>query len=118
MKQSKIIKSYQLMESLASVQELNTDEQWSIYQLRKTLRPHYDFQAEREEAIRQKYLPVANENGDLPNEEATKFLKELEELGNMEIDMPEIIKPKIRLVKGLSFVTAEQLEDFIEFIRC
>jgi len=118
MKQSKIINLYKLMETLASVQDLSSDEQWDIYQLRKTLRPHFDFQLEREEALRDKYVPLADEEGNIPAEEAQKYFKEMEELGNLEIELPEIIKPKIRLVKGISFLTAESLEDFIEFIRC
>lgn len=118
MKQSEIIKAYKTMESLASNNELSQDEQWDIYQLRKTLRPHFEFQVEREDAIREKYLPFANEDGALSEEESQKYLKELTDLGNMDINMPEIIKPKIRFVKGISFITAEQLEDFIEFTRC
>lgn len=115
MKQFKIINAYNLMEEFAKVEDLSQEEQWSIYQLRKTLRSHFEFQKEREEAIRNKYLPKADKNGTLNESDSKEYVKELEDLGNMDIDISFDIKPKIRLVKGISFVTAEQLEDFIEF---
>ena len=118
MKQSKIINSYKIMETLANIQDLSQDEQWAIYQLRKMLRSHFEFQIEREEAIREKYVPLADKDGNLSAEDAKEYFKEMEDLGNLEIEMPEVIKPKIRLVKGISFLTAEQLEDFIDFIPC
>lgn len=118
MKQHSIINSYKIMEQLANIQELSEDEQWSIYQLRKFLRSHYEFQLEREETIRKKYEPYADEKGNLSPDEAKKYLKEINDLGNMEIELDEFTKPKIRLVKGISFLIAEQLEDFIEFTPC
>ena len=116
MKQLKIIDSYKLMETLADIQDLSQKEQWNIYQLRKTLRPHFDFQVEREDAIRDKYRVFADADGNLEDEKATEFVNELNELNNMEIELKEFTRPKIRMVKGISFLTAENLEDFIEFI--
>lgn len=116
MKQSKIINSYKVMESLADIQDLSEQEQWAIYQLRKMLRSHFEFQLEREEALREKYREFADEAGHLKGEKADEYINSLNDIGNMDIELKEFEKPKIRLVKGITFMTAESLEDFIEFI--
>lgn len=115
MKQNKIVDVYKAMESLASIVDLSTQEQWNIYKLRKELRSRYEFQEERENAIREKYREFADENGNLKDEKAQEFIKELEDLNNLEVEL-DFTKPQIRLVKGINFIMAEQLEDFIEFI--
>lgn len=114
MKQYKIVNAYKQMELLADIKDLSEKEQWDLYQLRKTLKSHYEFQGEREQAIREKFNDFADDNGDIHDQHAKDFLNDLSELNNMEIDI-KFIKPQIRLVKGISFKTAEELEDFIEF---
>ena len=116
MKQSKIIKAYKDMEELASNSHLTDSEQWDLYQLRKTLRPHFEFQREREDIIRSKYADDIDEQGNLHGEKAKQFLKEFEDLGNMEIEVEDFIKPRIRNA-GINFKTMEALEDFIEFYK-
>lgn len=115
MKQYQIINAYSAMDSFANL-DLMPDEHWAIYQLRKQLRPHVDFQIEREQALSEKYKEFADEKGRLMDEKANEFLQERDEINNMDVEI-EIEKPKIRLVKGISFAIAEQLEDFIEFIH-
>lgn len=117
MKQIKIIRAYQTIESLANVRDLDPKEQWSLYQLRKQLRSFYEFQEEREDAIREKYQEFADESGTLTGEKADEYLKELADINNMEQEL-DLEKIQIRLVNGINFMTAEQLEDFIEFIPC
>jgi hypothetical protein len=115
MKQNKIINAYNTMEQLANNQELTEHEQWALYNLRKKLRTHFEYQNEREAAIRAKYQQFANEEGMLNGVDANKYLTEMAELNDMEIELEEFEKPKLRFVKGISFETAEALEDFIEF---
>lgn len=116
MTQSKLIKAYKAMESLALVDELTAKEQWEIYNVRKKIRPHYEFQIERENAIREKYAEYADGDGELVGDKAEEFINEINELLNMEVDMESDKKPQIRFVKGINFITAESLEDFIEFV--
>lgn len=116
MKQSKIIKAYKDMEELAGNTNLTDSEQWDLYQLRKILRPHYEFQQEREAVIREKYVKDVDENGNLRGEKAKAFMKDFEDLGNMEADVAEFKKPLIRNA-GVNFKTMEALEDFIEFCK-
>jgi len=116
MKQIKIANAYRQLETFADIQDLSQQEQWSIYQLRKTLRPHFEFQTEREEVIRSKYRKFADEEGVIRDNKADEFVNEMNELNNMEIELEEFTRPQIRMVKGISFLMAEELEDFIEFI--
>lgn len=115
MKQANIVNAYKTMESLAGVQGLSEQEQWSLYQLRKLLRKHFEFQMERESAIREKYTEFADENGNLANDKAREFLEDMRKIDEMEIELDEFTKPKIHFAKGIPFTTAEALEDFIEF---
>ena len=117
MTQKKLIKAYQIMESLALVNDLSAKEQWNIYELRKRIRPHFDFQIERENAIREKYSEYADGDGELVGDKADEFVGEINDLLNMEVDFQIENKPKIRFVKGINFITAESLEDFIEFVQ-
>ena len=117
MKQSKIITAYKAIEPLAKIDSLSEMDQWKLYQLRKALRPHYEFQAERETALAEKYKEFVNEEGRRIGEHAEAFIKDLNEIGNMEVDF-DYEKPRIPLVRGIDFVTAESLDEFIEFVPC
>ena len=116
MKQIEIINAFMNMEQLAENKEFSEMEQWKIYQARKALRSHVEFYNERRNAILAGYQDKANEDGKLIGDDAKQYLKECEELDNLEIDMSEYKKPSIRMVKGISFKIVEQLEDFIEFM--
>jgi len=117
MKQGKIVQAYKLMEELAPNKELNEQEQWDLYQLRKNLKKHWEFQEEREEALRSKYVEFVDDKGMVTGEIANAFTRELNTLGDMDIELESFDKPKIRFVKGIPFTTAEALEDFIEFVK-
>ena len=115
MKQLQIVNAYNKMESLADNKNLSKESQWALYKLRKDLKPHFDFQVEQEENLRDKYLPFADERQMLPPDKTQEYVKELDEIGNLEIDMGAFEKARIPLVDGISFKTMEDLEDFIEF---
>ena len=118
MKQINIVNAYKLLDSFVNVDGLTDQEHWSLYQLRIKLRSHIDFYAEREQAIKDKYLSFASEDGTLEGAKANEYVKEIDSLNAMEVDFSDFVKPQIRLVKDISFITAEQLSDFIEFIPC
>lgn len=115
MKQYKIINAYQILEKLSENENLTDFDQWEIYKLRKFLRPHFDFQSEREDSIRQKFKDDIDEQGNIHGEKAAAFLKDMQELSNMDIEIEERTKPQIKLVKGITCKIIEPLEDFIEF---
>ena len=113
MKQHKIIRAYKATEELDKI-EFSVDEQWQIYNLRKNLRPHVEFQQEREKAINEKYTQYADENSTITGQHYVDYIKEQQELNNMDVEYnyePVVLKLK----KGINFKTIEALEDFVEF---
>lgn len=116
MKQSVIIEAYNTMESLAENQNLTDDEQWEIYKLRKMLRPHFDFQKEREEQIKAKYLEFADKDGNVSKEIGQKYMDDLKAVADLDIEIEEFAKPEISN-KGINFLTMEKLDYFIEFVK-
>lgn len=116
MKQTNIMKAYKLLESLADNPDLNKMDQWKLYKLRTVLRPHYDFQVEQENIIRQKYIDQADESGNLSGEPARQYVDEINAIGDLEIDMGEFEKPMIKMVDGITFKIMEPLEGFVEFL--
>lgn len=117
MKQRKIMNAYAGLEALAKNTELSEKEQWQLYQLRKILRPHFDFQAEREEAMREKYSDYIGSDGQIAPEKRADWMNDLNELLNMDVDVEIDEKPQIRFVKGVNLMIAEPLEDFVDFIQ-
>ena len=115
MKQYQIINAYKNLETLSENENLTDLDQWKLYKLRKTLRPHVDFQVERETAIREKYVPYANENGIIEGEHVQEYMNELQDLSQIEVEIEEFTKPKIKMAKGMTLKIVEPLEDFIEF---
>lgn len=115
MKQTKIIEAFNATTSLSEL-EFSELEQWKIYQLRKYLRPHYDYQVEREQAIQQKYIDYIEEDGTIKGEKAKEFLKEINDIGELEIELEKRDKTILHVVKGVTFKLIEPLEDFVEFV--
>lgn len=115
MKQYQIIDAYKTLETLADNENLNELDQWKIYTLRKILRPHIDFQQEREQAIQEKYRQFADDKGMLTQEKGMEYGNELQALLQLDVDLPEFNKPTIKAVKGITCKIMEPLEDFIEF---
>lgn len=115
MKQYYIIEAYQNLEKLSENEALTDFDQWHIYKLRKLLRPHVEFQGERENMLREKYKPYANDEGMLSGDKAKEFTEEIQSLNSLDAEVESFEKPKIKLVKGITCKTIEALEDFIEF---
>ena len=116
MKQFKIQNAYRTLEILTDNEFLTEEEQWELYKLRKFLRPHIDFQNEREDAVREKYSDSIDEEGNILGEPAKQFLQDMHAISNLDIEIEAFDKPKIKMVKGINFKTIEPLEDFIEFL--
>lgn len=116
MKQSKIINAYKDMEQLATISSLTDQEQWQLYKLRKILRPHHEFQQERENAILEKYKPYADENGNIKGDILNEYIQEMNDLNNMDVELEDFEKPSIPN-RNINFLLMEKLEDFINFIE-
>lgn len=114
MKQSTIIKAYSAAESIAENAKLNDINLWRLYKLRKALLPHHEFEMEREAAIRQKYVPLADDDGMISGETYKAFLKELNDLGDIEKEV-EIERFKIPVAEGMTIAQMEALDPFVEF---
>lgn len=114
MKQYKVVQLYKATEKLGAIEGFTPEEQWQIYTLRKSFRPHIEFQEERETALINKYTPYADENGSIKGEHYLHYLQEKNELSNLDVDC-EYQKITLPLLKGITFQDIEALEDVIEF---
>ena len=118
MKQYKIIQAYNATEGMSKCDKLSADTLWSVYQLRKKLYPHVEFQQEREQALKEKYSKFADEEGLVSGKPYQDFLKDLEELANLDKEIEfEKIQIKIQDEMGITVQMMEALEDFIEFTK-
>ena len=115
MKQFQIINAYQTLETLAENEFLTELDQWAVYKVRKMLKHHIEFQNERETSIREKFMEYTDENGNLQGDKAKEYLEDIQKLNNLDVELEEFEKPKIKLVKGITCKIMEPLEDFIEF---
>ena len=117
MKQFKLIQAYRATDALSHNDKLSADTLWGIYFLRKKLFPHWEFQTEREEALKKKYSKYADENGTLKGDNYLNYVGELTALANIEkeIAIDEKIKIVITDDLGLTVEMMEALEDFVEF---
>ncbi len=116
MKQSTIILAYKTLENLVDNEHFTKAEQWEFYKVRKALRPHFDFQIEQENKLRDKFMDFADKDGNLPSDKTIEFMQGLNEIGSLDVEVQEIDKPKIPMVEGMTFKQIEPLEDFIEFL--
>jgi len=116
MKQNKIIYAYQSLENLANNDRFSCGVLWNLFQLKKRLQPHVDFFNERTDAIKAKYLPFADENGQITGEQMKQYSKEIYDLENMDKEIEsEKFTVSIKEVPGLTLKMLESLEDFIDF---
>ena len=115
MKQYQIVEAYTKLEQLSSINDFHVEEHKKIFILRKQLRPHVEFHNERLSALADKYRPFANENGILEGDHYKKYMEEINELNNTEIE-DQFKKITLPVVEGITFLTMEELEDFIDFV--
>lgn len=113
-KQSEIIKAYNAASAISESAKLKDIDLWRLFNLRKTLLPHFEFQQEREDAIRQKYVPLADENGMLTGDAYKDFLGNMKEVGELEQEI-NIMRFKIPTAEGMTVPQMEALDPFVEF---
>jgi hypothetical protein len=114
MKQIDIIKAYNDLETLSTIKDYHAKEQWALYSLRKELRSFIDFYKEQIDALGEKYKEFVDSEGILSGDPYLDYMKEKNELDNLEIEQ-EIHKISLPIVDGITFLTIESLEDFINF---
>jgi hypothetical protein len=116
MKQIDIVNAYTALETLSNIKDYHAKEQWALYSLRKELRSFIDFYEERIRSLATKYAEFADEKGMLYGQRYTDYINEKTELDNLEIEQT-INKIKLPIVDGITFLTIESLESFIDFIE-
>lgn len=116
MKQAYIILAYQTLDSLSENDKIPYSTLWDLFQLKRQLHPHVDFFNERLEVIKKKYIPYADEKGEISGKHLEDYSKDIEELGNTEVDADKITKPTIKL-KDLPGITLKFMEATSNFIN-
>lgn len=118
-KQKKIIEAYNATERLADIKTLPVKTMWELYDLRRKLTPHKEFQDDRECALREKYMPYADSDGVITGMAYIEFMREREELNDLEIDVSDIQRISLPLTDGLGLTVhdIEALEPFVDFLR-
>lgn len=113
MTQIDLINAYEQLEDLSKLKDFHAKEQWALYGLRKELRSYVDFYQERMKAIVEKYKPFADEQGIIKGQEYLDFIHEQEDLNKMEVEHINAIE--LPIVDGITFLTMESLEGFVNF---
>lgn len=116
MKQLSIVTAYNNLETLSNIKDYHAKEQWALYSLRKELRPFVDFYEERIKALGSKYSEFTDEKGMLYDQHYLDYIKEKEELDSLEVEQ-EISKIELPIVDGITFLTIESLEGFVNFTK-
>ena len=117
MEHGRIIMAFQATNLLANSHELTETEHWNVYCLRKKMKEHVEFQAERETQLEEKYRQYADENGVLRGEKAREYREELDEISRLDVEIETGKKFRIPMINGMTCAEMEALEDFIEFYR-
>ena len=113
MKQIDAINAYKELESLSNIKEFHAKEQWALYELRKELRSYVDFYEEQTKAIVQKYQEYIDENGIIKGQPYIDYMNDRKDLDEMEIK--DIKKIELPIVDGITFLTIESLDKFVNF---
>ena len=123
MKHAEIIRAYAALGRLGKT-EIPLETSYRLFKIRKMLRPQWDFQCERMDAILQKYEPRFQMDGSYKfksQREAEKCVEEMnkamEEINQMDIDLADIKRPAVKLDTDirLSMDDIEALADFVDF---
>ena len=118
MKQFQLINAYKATDKLSHNDKLSANTLWGIYNLRKQLFPHWEFQVEREKDLQQKYSQYADAEGNITGQSYKEYMEELASLLNLDKDI-SIEKIQIHLTDdlGITVEMMEALEDFVEFTK-
>ena len=108
---------YKTTEKLSEDKNLSDSVLWCLFKLRKDLRVHTDFYEERLQDIKNKYMSYADENGQIHGDISDQYMKDVNELDNMDKDISDITKYDISIkeFKGITVHDMESLEPFINF---
>lgn len=114
MKQIKLANAYQMMERFMDEANLPVEKKWKLFNMRRALAPYYEFQQIHEVAIRRKYAPYTDQDGNMTGETYSNFLAELEELSNMDVEVPDMERIEMP-VADMTVREMEALDGFIDF---
>ena len=117
MTQSQIINAYKTLPELSEISGISKKEQWELYKLRNVLKTHFEFQVEQENKIREKYSEYADKDGNLFGEYAERFVNDMKEIADLEVELGEFDKPKIRIQDGMTLKMIDPLDNFVEFLQ-
>ena len=118
MKQQQIVNAYKVIKKYEN-EKLPLDISYGLFKLKKLLQPQWDFEVDQEKIIFEKYNPTYDKSGNMTfssEEDEEKFVKDLAELLDMEVDWDEKkihIDFKDRM--ELPIVDIEVLDDFVTF---
>lgn len=118
MKQSKIIEAYKATNRIKDLKDIPNDIAYTFYKIRKLLQPQWDFQLERENALKEKYGFTFEEGKVKFNsqQDAIECDKEMFDLANMDIEL-SIEKQTLKITDRplLTVSEMESLEDFLNY---
>lgn len=93
-----------------------------LFIIKKLLEPHWQYQSELERDIFQEAEAKMLENGDIEfksQEQKDKFFEKLNEVSNLDIDLGDFTKVKIKLDEDINIPMddMEALDPFVEFVE-
>ena len=93
-----------------------------LFIIKKLLEPHWQYQSELERDIFQETKAKMLENGDIEfksQEQKDKFFEKLNEVSNLDIDLGDFTKVKIKLDEDINIPMddMEALDPFVEFVE-
>lgn len=123
MKQPDIIKAYKTIQKYEN-ERLPMKISYALHKTRVLLQTQWDFQAEREQALIEKYQPEFTKDGmqfkdeDTAKQFAAEFQKELNEMAELDVDLGSFNKPTVPLSDDVQLTVDDiaTLEPFIEFV--
>ncbi len=125
MKQYKIIRAYKTLSEL-SQQKVPLSVSHKLWTVSRMLKPHWDFQTEKEMEIIKKYNPNVSADGtiDFGNEETAKKCKEefekvAAEMADLDVDLGDYKKVVLHFDDKLemSVEDMDALSEFIDFVE-
>lgn len=123
MKQSTIIQAYKVLNELYK-QKLPLAVGYKLWTLMQKLKPHWDFQSEKERGLLDMYSPQISTDGDLTfesQEAGKKFAAEYNalcsELSDLDVDLGDYKKIVLHLDDNLNLSMEDiaALSEFVDF---
>ena len=120
-KQSKIVKAYRALTTLGEI-NIPLRVSYQVFLLKKTLEPHYLFQAEKEKKLLEGLGGIVNKDGVIKFKQAdavNKFKNTIKELGDIDVEIDfEPIVLDISQIEDLKMKAndIECLDGFVKFV--